>query len=182
MSNNSISIRNYAMQFGTILGVYYILKFILYIVGLKTNSLGFLFLILTLAVPFIGYYYGRMFRDKVLKGYIGFAQSWLFIFLMYIFASLLVAVAHYIYFQFIDKGFILETLYHLHDQFTAMNLPDMEFQLIQLKDNLDIISKMSVMDITLALFSFNMSFGSLVALPTALFVKRTNNTAIPGQQ
>ena len=45
----------YAMLFGTYLGGYWILKFILFPLGLTIPFLSFLFVGLTLCVPFMGY-------------------------------------------------------------------------------------------------------------------------------
>jgi len=89
------------MHFGTYMGVYWILKFIL---AMHIPFLSILFIILTLAVPFIGYYYAKMYRNKICGGSIEFSHAVLFTMFMYMFASLLLAVAYYIYFQFIDHG------------------------------------------------------------------------------
>lgn len=47
------------MHFGTYMGAYWILKFILFPLGLTIPFLLFLFFGLTLGVPFMGYYYAR---------------------------------------------------------------------------------------------------------------------------
>lgn len=97
----------YAMLFGTYLGGYWILKFILFPLGLTIPFLSFLFVGLTLCVPFMGYYYVRMYRNTVCGGGISFLHAWIFTVFMYMFAALLTAVAHYIYFRFIDHGFVI---------------------------------------------------------------------------
>ena len=79
------------MHFGTYMGVYWILKFILFPLGLSIPFLLFLFFGLTLGVPFMGYYYARTYRDKVCGGSIRFLQAWVFIVFMYMFAALLTA-------------------------------------------------------------------------------------------
>ena len=50
------------MHFGTYMGVYWILKFILFPLGLSIPFLLFLFFGLTLGVTFMGYYYARTYR------------------------------------------------------------------------------------------------------------------------
>lgn len=97
------------MHFGTYMGIYWILKFILFPLGFHIPFLSLLFVILTLSVPFIGYHYAKMYRDKICGGSIQFSHAMLFTIFMYMFASLLVAVAHYAYFQFIDHGFIINS-------------------------------------------------------------------------
>ena len=82
------------MHFGTYMGIYWILKFILFPLGFHIPFLSLLFVILTLSVPFIGYHYAKMYRDKICGGSIQFSHAMLFTIFMYMFASLLVAVAH----------------------------------------------------------------------------------------
>ena len=95
--------------------------------------LSLLFVILTLAVPFIGYHYVKMYRDKICGGSIQFSHAVLFTIFMYMFASLLVAVVHYIYFQFIDHGFIVNSYIQLWDEL-MINTP-------ALAENKDIIKE-----------------------------------------
>lgn len=85
------------------------MKFILFPVGLSVPFLLFLFMGLTLCVPFMGYYYARMYRNQVCGGGISFLHAWVFTVFMYMFAALLAAVAHYIYFRFIDHGYVINT-------------------------------------------------------------------------
>ncbi len=78
------------MHFGTYMGIYWILKFILFPLGFHIPFLSLLFVILTLSVPFIGYHYAKMYRDKICGGSIQFSHAMLFTIFMYMFASLLV--------------------------------------------------------------------------------------------
>lgn len=64
----------------------------------------FLFAGLTLCVPFMAYYYVRMYRNQVCGGAISFLHAWIFTVFMYMFAALLTAVAHYVYFRLLIKG------------------------------------------------------------------------------
>ena len=147
------------MHFGTYMGVYWILKFILFPLGLSIPFLLFLFFGLTLGVPFMGYYYARTYRDKVCGGSIRFLQAWVFIVFMYMFAALLTAVAHYIYFRFIDHGFIVNTYMGMFDELSN-------------KEVMEMISTLTPIDITMQLMSQNVFYGSILAVPTALFVMR----------
>ena len=97
MAENKGYMQRYAMLFGTYMGVFWISKFILFPIGLSVPFLLFLFMGLTLCVPFMGYYYARMYRNHVCGGGISFLHAWIFTVFMYIFAALLAAVAHYIY-------------------------------------------------------------------------------------
>ena len=134
------------MHFGTYMGVYWILKFILFPLGLSIPFLLFLFFGLTLGVPFMGYYYARTYRDKVCGGSIRFLQAWVFIVFMYMFAALLTAVAHYIYFRFIDHGFIVNTYMGMFDELTNKEVPGIEGYISQLKEVMEMISRLTPID------------------------------------
>lgn len=163
------------MHFGTYMGIYWILKFILFPIGITIPFLSFLFIGLTLGVPFIGYYYVRMYRDKICGGYIDFLPAWAFTVFMYMFASLLAAVGHYIYFQFIDQGFIFSSIQKSLNE--VMQLLANQQQLTEQTKNVineltTIFRSLTPFDITMQMISKNMIFGAIIALPTALFVMR----------
>lgn len=99
------------MHFGTYMGIYWILKFILFPLGFHIPFLSLLFVILTLSVPFIGYHYAKMYRDKICGGSIQFSHAMLFTIFMYMFASLLVAVASLRLFP-IHRSWIYHQLLH----------------------------------------------------------------------
>lgn len=169
------------MHFGTYMGIYWILKFILFPIGLSIPFLLLLFVGMTLGVPFMGYYYVRMYRNNVCGGYISFLQAWIFTVFMYMFAALLAAVAHYIYFQYIDGGFVVNTYLELLKGASGAQLPGMEPYMDQFKSMIELIGAMTPIDITLQLLSQNVFYCSILAVPTALFVMKRNKTGVEPQ-
>ncbi len=165
------------MHFGTYMGAYWILKFILFPLGLTIPFLLFLFIGLTLGVPFMGYYYARMYRNKICGGEISFVQAWIFTVFMYMFAALLTAMAHFIYFRFIDQGFIINTYTALLDSTLQAGIPGMSSYINQFKETMEVLRSLSPIDITLQLLSQNVFYGSILAIPTALVVKRKKKIA-----
>lgn len=172
MAENKGYMQRYAMLFGTYMGGFWILKFILFPLGLTNPFLSFLFMGLTVCVPFMGYRFARMYRDHANGGSIGFLHAWLFTVFMYIFAALLAAVAHYIYFRFIDQGFVVGTYESQIKMITESNIPGMETYIDTFRDALDIAKSLTPIDIAMQLLSWNVFIGSLLALPTALLVMR----------
>lgn len=164
--------QRYAMLFGTYMGGYWILKFIFFPLGLTTPFLSLLFIGLTLCVPFMGYHYVKMYRNRVCEGSIGFLQAWIFTVFMYMFAALLTAVAHYIYFRFIDQGYVISAYESQIDILSQSGVPEMEAYTNVFQDTLDTAKSLTPIDITMQLVSWNVFCGSLLAIPTALFVMR----------
>lgn len=172
MAENRSYMQRYAMLFGTYMGGYWILKFILFPLGLTVPFLSLLFMGLTLGVPFMGYYYVRMYRNQVCGGAISFPQAWIFTVFMYIFAALLTAVAHYIYFRYIDNGFILNTCETQIDMLAQSNVPRIEGYIDMYRDALEMARTYTPIDITIQIMSTNVFIGSVLAIPTALLVMK----------
>ena len=69
---------------------------------------------------------------------------------------------------------IVNTYQGMLDQMSAVATDDMKVSLDQFQQALDIISGLSALDISLQLISQNIFYCTLIALPTALLVKRNN--------
>ena len=171
MTESRNYLQKYAMHFGTYMGVYWIVKFILFPLGFHIPFCSFLFIIMTLSVPFVGYYYTKMYRDKICNGSIRFSHAVIFSIFMYMFASLLVAMAHYIYFQFIDHGFIINSYTQLWDELMATTPALTENKEI-IQETIDNVRSLNSINITMQLLSWDVFWGSLLAIPTALMVMK----------
>ena len=176
MINNLETFSQSARRLGTFLGIYWILKFILFPIGLSVPFIQLLFIVLTLAVPFIGYRMVKSYRETACQGIISYYQAFTFLLLMYFYASLLVSVAHYVYFQFIDHGFVIETYQHMIESFANLGDSSLKASTDQLKQNVNVFSELTSLEITFQLLMNNLMWGFLFALPTAGFVmKREKN-------
>lgn len=174
MTENKSYLQKYAMHFGTYMGIYWILKFILFPLGFYVPFFFFLFSMLTLAVPFIGYYYTTMYRDKVCNGNISFSHGVLFGIFMYLFASLLTALPHYIYFQFINHSFIIQAPLQYWEKLMA-DAPAMAQYKEMITELTDNIRSLTPIDLTMRNLSQNVFVGSLLSIPTALMVMKESN-------
>ena len=166
------SLQEHAMRFGTAMGIFWIFKFIFLPLGFHVQFLQLLFIVLTCFVPFLGYRYTRTFRDKYCYGAINFTQAYLFNILMYFFAALLTSVGHFIYFNFIDNGFITDTYISQLEILKSNVSGDLETSVDQLIETFNIIADMKPIQLTLQLFFQNIFYGSLLAIPTALLVMK----------
>lgn len=114
------SLIHYAMNFGAVMGGYYIGKFCLFPISLRSSFAGMLFLGLTLMVPFLIYRLTTLYRDRYMGGNITFSHALAFAILTMGFGSLLASVAHYIYFAFIDGGMMVGTLEQNIEQMASL--------------------------------------------------------------
>ncbi|MFV0544592.1 MAG: DUF4199 domain-containing protein [Bacteroides sp.] len=175
MTNSRNYLHKYAMQFGTYIGIYWILKFILFPFALTIPFLSLLFLALTLIIPFIGYYFVKTYRDKICRGAISFGHAFFFTVLMYMFASLLVAIAHYAYFEYIDQGYVIESYTQIWNTMLT-DTPSMEVNRQIIEEMIETAKTLKPIDITMQLLSWDVIFGTILAFPTALVIMKKPTT------
>ena len=97
------------------------------------------------------------------------------------FAALLAAVAHYIYFRFIDHGYVINTCETMVDTLAQSNMPGMDSYIATYQEALETARLLSPIDITLQMISSNVFWGSILAFPTALFVMRRKKDNAPAK-
>ncbi|MCK9159420.1 MAG: DUF4199 domain-containing protein, partial [Bacteroidaceae bacterium] len=89
MTESRAYLQKYAMKYGTYMGIFWIVKFILFPLGFTQPILSLLFIILTLGVPFLAYFLVKKYREEACGGYIRFTHALVFTIFMFMFASLL---------------------------------------------------------------------------------------------
>ena len=162
-----------AMRYGTVMGIFWTLKFILFPMGMEAPLLLMVFFLLTLLVPVVGFYLVRKYRDRECEGVIKFSRAFLFTSFMYMFAALFATIAHYIYFRYMDNGLIVSTYQDMLSQMQGIaTTDDMKASLDQFQQALDIIASLSPLEISIQLITQNIFYCTLIALPTALLVQR----------
>lgn len=181
-SQEQSSMLHYAMNFGVVVGVYYIVKFCLFPLSLRSTFAGLLFIGLTLAVPLLMYLLTKFYRDRYMGGNLTFVHALAFAMLTMAFGSLLASVAHYAYFAFIDGGAMIESLEQSVEQMATLlsgeNVAEENIaQSVSLDDYITMlrtttmqIKTMTSIDMTIGMLSNNLSWSIIVALPVAAFV------------
>ena len=172
MTENKSTLQEYAMRYGTAMGIFWACKFVLFPLGMSMPLLLIFFFILTLSVPILGYLFVRKYREQQCEGVLNFSRAYIFTIFMYMFASLFVAVIHYLYFRYIDKGMIVNTYQGMIDQMNAVATGDMKESLEQFRTALDVVSSLTPLEITLQLLTQNVFYCSILAIPTGLLVMR----------
>ena len=162
----------FSMYFGTLMGIYWIIKFAFLPLGFTYPILQLLFLLFTLLVPVLGYILTRKYRDIYCFGKISFRHAFIFNIMMYSFASLLAGMGHYIYFAFIDKGYLFGRYLEILDSVKSTLPAEMMVSADNLNEAFSVISSMPPIELTFQLMSQNFFYCSIIAIPTALIVMR----------
>jgi hypothetical protein len=182
MNQAQPSMINYAMNFGAVVGLYYIGKFCFFPLSLHSTMAALLFLGLTLMVPFFIYRLVRRYRDQYSGGKISFSQAFIFAVFVMGFGALLATVAHYIYFAYVDGGAMVGALVQSVETLQSVDLGELEGvdtdaiaqfnQYIGLmQQTMQQLQAMTPIDMTLGMLSNNLSWSIIVSLPIALLVK-----------
>ena len=172
MTDQRKNFQEAAMRYGTVMGIFWTLKFVLFPMGMQSPLLLMAFFLLTLIVPVAGFFLVRQYRDRECGGVLSFSRAFLFTSFMYLFAALFATIAHYVYFRYIDGGLIVNTYQDMLTQMEAIATADMKASLDQFQQALDIIASLSPLEISIQLITQNVFYCTLIALPTALLVKR----------
>lgn len=162
-----------AMRYGTLMGIFWTLKFILFPLGMNTPMLLVAFFILTvIGVPVLGFRFASQYRDRDCQGTLTFSRAFLFTSFMYMFAALFTTIIHYIYFKYLDNGLIIGTYQDMLTQMSDMATAETKASLEQFQQALDTIATLSPLEISIQLITQNIFYCTLLALPTALLAMR----------
>ena len=170
---------NCAMNFGIVVGMYYIVKFCLFPLGLHSVMASLLFLGLTVVVPFFVFLLVKRYRTQYCGGKLEFTRALAFSVLTMGFGALLAAVAHYIYFAYIDGGAMVGALVQSMEQLQRVDLSTLEDadanaiaqfgQYIEMMNQTaEQLQAMSAIEITMGMLSNNFSWSIVLSLPIAL--------------
>ena len=154
------------------MGVMWIISFACFIAQFYMPLLNMAALIFGVASIIVSAIRLRNFRDNILDGVISYWRAYGYSLLTYFYAALLLAAAQYIYFQFIDHGFLL-------NQYTAMtSSPEFKSMMTlygikadEMKLTMDTIATLRPIDIALQFLTTNLFFGIVISWPMAALIK-----------
>jgi len=180
--DQAVLFRQKSMTMGTLLGVYYIAKFCLFPLSLQSGVAGMAFVVLTLLVPLVAWRLVKRFQMEKVPDGMPFLTSWTFALRVFFFASLLVAVAHYIYFAFIDGGMVAQAF---SDNVAVLRETSVDgvtdqlawqTQLDTIEKTFEAVAAMTPIQLVMELLVNNLFWGSIAAIFIALFIRRPNRS------
>ena len=157
---------------GAIIGGLWILSFAFFIGEFYNPLFGFMSLIVGVYSLVLAAMRLKRFRDNVLDGVITFSRALMYSMLVYFYAALLMAAAQFIYFQFIDQGFMLSQYEEITntDEFkTLLNAYGVKQEEMRLA--IDNIASLRPIDIALQFLTTNIILGFMGSLPIATMLK-----------
>ena len=168
-----IQLRAFARVDGTYVGILWIASFACYLGGLSSPMLGFVGGILAVASPFFAAKRLIKFRDDIRDGEISGRRSMLYYALMFFYASLLFALAQYLYFAFLDGGYLMReytSMLSSSEMKQAMQAYGMTAD--QLMEGLTEFANTSPIMTALNIMTMNITIGLIFSLPVSLITRR----------
>ncbi len=165
-------LKAFARQDGALLSLLWIGSFVCYIMGLSTPTLGMVAGILAIASPFYAANRLRHFRDDALEGFISFGRGYVYMVLSFFYAGLLLAAVIYIYFAFIDKGYLMSVFSQMMDSEEGKKMIEIYGMKDQMAQGLKELMSMRPIDYALNMLTINITTGFFLGLPIAALMQR----------
>ena len=164
-----------AMNYGFVMGIYWVIKYVFFILGFSHPTANIVYWSLSCLVPYIAYKMTRRYRENI-GGKLGFFHAWQFGVLLYFFAAILVSLEHYLFYRFIAPPDLL-----------VKTVSDMEEALKESGASqalLDAIKEIHVTPIQMAIQGIfnNLLYGIILSIPVALLARGESSGKMGGER
>ena len=173
-----VQLKAFAQQDGLLLSLIWIGGFVCYILGMTNPLPGLLAVVLVVASPFFAASRLRHFRDYAREGVISFRRGYAYTVLTFFYAGLLLAVALYVYFAFIDKGFLLGRLMEVMNSAEGRQAIEAYGMTEQMEESLKELSALRPIDFALNMLTINIMTGFFLGLPIAAVIRSDKREVI----
>ena len=167
-----IQLKAFARVDGALLALLWTASFACYVVGMKNPLYGMVALLLIVATPFYVARRLRRFRDKDLQGVISLMRGWAFVILVFFYASILLALVQYVYFAFMDHGYLLSSLQDTLSSPEARQAVEQYGVTESLNETIQMMGEMRPIDYALNVLTVNITVGIILGLPVAALMRR----------
>ncbi len=167
-----IQLKAFARQDGALLALLWVVTFVLYIIGISNQLLGLAAIMLMVYTPiFVG---GRLgnFRDYGREGLISFGRGYAYIVFVFFYAAVLFAIAQYLYFAFIDNGYLVSQFSKLMTSDEARQALKQYGMTEMMQQSLKEMASIRPIDYALNMLTINISIGFILGVPISLVMQR----------
>lgn len=165
----------YAMEYGTCLGLAWIVVFALYVSGLRTmNPLLLLLAFFACAcLPVLAFLLAHRFKLQLPEeSSLGFGRAYLWCMVTLVYASLLTGAAEWLYFAQMDKG-VLFAQFRSFIEDSRVNYVGMGLTKADMVAMIDAVQGMSPRELVLSLLNQNVFLSLFLAFPMAFFARKS---------
>jgi hypothetical protein len=168
-----IQLKAFARQDGALLALLWISASLLYLVGLSNSILGMAAVMLLIYTPFFVGGRLRHFRDYGREGIISFRRGYAYTVMVFFYGGILLAVAHYLYFAFMDKGFLMSQFSEVLNSEEGQQFLK-QYGMTQAADqSLQEMASIRPIDYALNMLTVNIILGFVLGIPISLVMQRS---------
>jgi len=167
-----IQLKAFARQDGALLALLWVAAFLLYIIGVSNQMLGLAAVMLVLYTPFfVGERLGK-FRDYGREGLISFRRGYAYTVFVFFYGGVLFAIAQYLYFAYMDNGFLLGQFSKAVTSEEAQALLRQYGMVDVAAESLQEMASIRPIDYALNMLTINISLGFILGIPISLIKQR----------
>ena len=167
-----IQLKAFARVDGALLAVLWVVSFACYIAGISDPLYATMAMILMVATPFFVALRLGKFRDDGRNGVISFARGWAYAVYVFFYAAVLLAVAQYVYFAYIDQGYLMRSFSAALSTPEAKRLVE-QYGLSQtMSESMEMMGRLRPIDYALNVLTANIMSGVVLGVPIAALMRR----------
>ena len=167
-----IQLKAFARQDGALLALLWMATFLLYIIGVENQMLGLAALLLMVYTPiFVGERLGK-FRDYGREGLISFRRAYAYTVFVFFYGGVLFAIAQYLYFAFIDNGYLMTQFSKMVNSNEAQKMLQQYGMTEMMNESLNEMANIRPIDYALNMLTVNISLGFILGVPISLIMQR----------
>ena len=159
-----IQLKAYARQDGFFLALLWIASFACYIMGISNGMLGMAAVMLAVMTPF--------FVAGGREGVISFRRSYAYTVFVFFYGAVLLAVAQFIYFAYLDNGYLLSTYSKIVSSTEGRELIQQYGMTQAVNDSLAEMASLRPIDFALNILTVNIIVGFILGFPIGLVMQR----------
>lgn len=170
-----IQLKAYARQDGFFLALLWIASFACYIMGISNGMLGMAAILMAVMTPFFVAGRLRKFRDEGREGVISFRRSYAYTVFVFFYGAVLLAVAQFLYFAYLDNGYLLSTYSKIVSSSEGRELIQQYGMSQMIDDSLTEMASLRPIDYALNILTVNIMIGFVLGVPIGLVMQRAKS-------
>jgi len=165
-------LKAFARVDGALLAVLWVISFACYVAGIANPVFSMAAMGLMIVTPFfVGQRLGK-FRDVGRDGIISLRRGWAYAIFVFFYAAILLAIAQYVYFAYIDQGYLMFSFSRALSSPEAKQVIEQYGMQQAMKESMEMMGQMRPIDYALNVLTVNIVMGIILGLPIAAFMQR----------
>ena len=169
-----IQLKAYARQDGFFLALLWIACFAGYIIGLTSQFMALASMLMVITTPFFVANRLKKFRDEGREGVISFGRSYAYTIFVFFYGAVLLAVAQYLYFAYMDNGYLVNSFAKMMTSEEGRMMLEQYGMTKMVDESLAEMAATRPIDYALNILTINISLGFVLGVPIGLIMQRRN--------